>query len=216
MFIKEFIYCLLAATLLIQWKNSEKRYYTDIPFLLGVTFICQAIQHSFDISYVLFPTYYGSLLANILILIQFIMISTVMILLFITMLNIWFENKPKIKMLGSIIYAIIVPLGFTIIILVDYSLVAMMMSILGIPTFLALGITFIFAYRQKRLSNINPLLIGIGSIMAMTGYLLHGVFSEIGILFVDIYTTLSFLGVIVEIVAYGFFQSGVLRAAPYA
>ncbi len=215
MFTKEAVYVALASVLFYQWKESEKRYISDIPFLLGLAFIGQSVQHVFDILWVTGLVPYATIASQIMIFVQFIIISTVLILLFITMLDIWFENKPKIRNIGILLYCSIVIGLFTIIILIDYELVVITMFLLGIPTFALLAITFIFAYHQQRLSNIHPLFVGMGAVVAMSSYFVHAICSKIGTIYVDIYTSFSFIGVLVEIIGYSLFLYGFLKKAPY-
>lgn len=215
MFLKEGLYVSLGYVLLRQWIKSEKRYYSDLPFLLGLAFSLMAVFSSFDVLWVLYIVPYETFANQILIVIQYAMMTVVIVILFISMMNIWFEKKPKLRKTVISVWSVVIPLGFFIGIFLNYEIIMALIAFFALPTFLLLGVTFLFAYSQKRLGNIHPLYVGIGALIGMLSYVFHMIFTELGVPYVDIYTTLSFIGLFIECLAYSGFLVGFLKQAPY-
>ena len=202
-----------ARILLKQWYNSERRFYTDLPFLLGILFIvvfCDIVDSTagFILNYP--PNIISSIITSTN------MIFTLGVML-ITILDIWFEEKKRnarlITIISFVVFLEIISICFlstefdTIISLLNISLV--------VPVVFLFGLTFIQCYRQKRLSNINPLWVGVGFLIGAVSFVLKTIMFLVFEPISYVFPAYIFVCYFMDIVSYSVAIYGFTHKAPY-
>lgn len=155
-----------------RWLQSEKRFYSDFPFLIAVTMIMLAVAKTYDIwlyDYIgtldleLFTGTdpYYMLLARI----RFLLIIANTLPLFFITVNIWFNEKTKTKYTLVIsfpaiwvIYILLVP---------NYTYLKNAIAFMILPLCIISVVTYLFLYKNQRLPEIHSLIIG----LAWLGYI---------------------------------------------
>lgn len=193
--------------------GNQERQLTDIPFLIGVCFILMSIVNSFDLLWVTFVLPYDTFISQIMLLIQYAIITTVLLLMFTAMLGAWnaFKTRPKLLLGISGAWGTVMYLGFSLAVLAAYDMIGVLIVLFTLPTLSLMGVTFIIVHSRKGI-NFNGLWVGVGALINLIAHLLNGlVFAELGVVYVDIYTSTIFIGVFIECLAYSMFIVGFLK-----
>lgn len=179
------ILSIFSVYLLRRWAQSEKRFYTDFPFLISLTMGILAVAKLYDLW---IYDYYDTLNLEVLTgtdpyylllgKIRFLLIIANTLPLFMIMVNIWFNDKARIK------YALIVAFtGFWtlyILLVPNYTYLKNVLVLMILPMALLSVVTYIFLYRNKRLPEIHSLIIGIAWIGYIMSSVIRPVLVEIG------------------------------------
>lgn len=203
-----------AIILLKQWYSSERKFFTDMPFLLGLTFIMVFIDNTDSTLGFIFNYPQNMISGGICATDMIIMTSSLMLIT----LELWLMEKYK-KSRQIIVMSIATFLEITAIITIlfrqsDLYLAAVTFLLL-IPTTIFLSFTFIQCYQQQRLGNINPLYVGIGfsifTISVVIKTIMYALFVPISYVF----PSWIFIPYIFDIVAYLFVIWGVTHSTKY-
>jgi hypothetical protein len=164
------ILSILTTLLWKKWNLQEKKYFTDFPFLTGLAMFLFFIAKFVDIwFYVTYPDnqrVYSSTANDILLALKIRLIFSPILSIapyFLLMMIIWFEGKRKIQIsLGGLWFLI----SFLMIILPnDYATIQSRIPIIILPPLILSVITYFIIHNQKRLSQINSLMLGISWIL---------------------------------------------------
>ena len=134
------------------------------------------------------------------------------------MLTIWIPKRKKLRVAFMVAWlALWIPL---IIIFMgtigEPDTLHALFLVMSFPTIILLTITWYFCYFQKRLSVINPLLVGIGMTGVILGILLRVYFSIIGNPIGYVFTDLHWIAILVDIVSYSIMLIGFSREMSYS
>lgn len=159
-----------------QWFNQEQQYLSDIPFLFGLFFIVLTFGKALDIL-INFTYYTLDDAETFLILLKirhFVIVLTLIPMLFLSIEMILFvrslketrENLKGEKYRDKIrirIIILILVVEFIVVALYPNTTVAgIVMAIIIIPSLIAIVWMFYFAYKNRRLSQVHPLILSIG------------------------------------------------------
>jgi len=161
--LKTSCYALIGAYLLKEWMKLEKKYTSDIPFLMGVgimflipgTIIDQLVMLGFIGPGIMYNVRYALDL-----------ICTQLILG--AMLSVWMASRVKLRYIIIIVASIISTIVF-LILPSDVILLDLASAIITLPCVLSLIITFMFTYYTRRLTNVHGLLISLAAIIVLIG-----------------------------------------------
>ncbi|TFF98803.1 MAG: hypothetical protein EU547_00560 [Promethearchaeota archaeon] len=176
-FLKIACFASVGLYLLLQWVKLEKKYTSDIPFLMGIALIFFIPGMIIDILYTLEIVGLG-LIFNI----RYILDMISMILFFGSLLSVWMSSRVKLR------YIIITSL--TVIFAIIYLLVPAYESLLlldtvhifvSLPTILIVIITFLFTYYTKRLTNVHGLLIALAAIVVLVSQIARPVLKGVAV-----------------------------------
>jgi FtsH-binding integral membrane protein len=153
-----------------QWFRAPRRYFSDMPFLMGVSFVALAASKVFDIF--LYSMFLGEPISSQnqpgnpgmpLAYIRWLLILVVLGPLVFVNLQIWLPDRPKVR--GTLLLAYISIFAALFLSSQTYAeLNALLPAVLFPPALLTIC-TFLFAYKQHRLPGVHGLLIGIGWII---------------------------------------------------
>ncbi|TFF95954.1 MAG: hypothetical protein EU547_06935 [Promethearchaeota archaeon] len=175
--------------LIKQWFKQEDLYLSDLPFLTGLFFLILVPAKFLDLlsafikDYVIDPIFLTIVKLRfflaILNLVPMIFLSIGMILFYLS-LN---ENKNRFKDKNKrektqkyIIIIIALIELFLIIIAPNYTTLFNIVPLLVIPSLIMIVWVFAFAHKNKKLTNINPLIVAIGFGL----YLLTTIYRSLG------------------------------------
>jgi len=160
-------YAILGVYLLKEWIKLEKKYTSDLPFLIGIG-ILFLIPGTIIDQLVMVNLIGPSIIYNIRYALDLICTQ----LIFGAMLSVWMASKVKLRyiiiILASIISIIVLLLIPTNVILLDIA-----SAIITLPAIISLIITFLFTYYTKRLTNVNGLLIALAAITIFIGNIIR-------------------------------------------
>jgi hypothetical protein len=161
--------------LFYRWTNAPRRYFSDIPFLMGVSFTALAASKIFDIY--LYSTFLDSDVeamnpsdpAAVLAYARWLVMLAVISPLLYASLNIWLAGRSRLR-------AVIVganAIGFVLLILGQQSYAGLnaLTPFMVFPPAVLTVVTFLFTYWKKRLPNVYGLLVGVGWI----GYIISSI-----------------------------------------
>ena len=173
--LKIFCYLIIGIYLLKEWIKLEKKYTSDLPFLMGISVLFLIPGTIIDINVIIFsiePCFIYDIRYSLdLIAIQLILGA---------MLSIWMSSKVKIR------YTIVISasvLFITVLMLLpsDVIYLDIAAAIITLPTLISMIITFMFTYFTKRLRNVNGLLISIAAIVIIIGSIIRPFLKTIAI-----------------------------------
>lgn len=204
-----------------RWSRQEKRYLSDFPFLMGITFVMYAVGKIYDllVYYYLSDGQPFQDLSEInspygleLIKIRFFFSPLLVIIPYIIiMLEIWMGEKLKWQVIitssfsASSITAILICQTYSQLLLVNA-------SISVVPVLLSV-ISFFLIYKKKRMPEINSLLIAIGQLMFIIFQFIRPIWATLG---GDPVWGLTWVAEIVETIPLILNGWGFLTPAPYA
>jgi len=168
-FIKAITLFAVGFFLLRKWLAQNKKYYTDFPFLMSVTFFIYAIGKIYDI--VLYSIVDGTAdLASqsefdpiflLIVKIRFLISPIIVVIpLLILMLIIWFSEKKRTQIIISITW---ITMSILSVFLVNtYSQILIVNSLVAFPIILLSVISFVIIHINRRLPQINSLYLALG------------------------------------------------------
>ncbi|MHA1378595.1 MAG: hypothetical protein ACTSRG_09455 [Candidatus Helarchaeota archaeon] len=211
------VYPVGAFILLRQWKNAKTRYYTDLPFLFGLTLLIMCIYTPIELIYVAFYPIISieSPIGQIAYLIDLNLITLAAGIYFVTLLAIWFPKNKR-----GIIFAVISWITFTefAIILsafVNISLMDFLLVVITLPMYIIYVVTFFFSYYQRRLPNVHSLLIGVGMLTLIIAHIVHSALGTMGNRLAGIYTDATWPAMIIWLIGSIIMFVGFSKKAPY-
>ena len=153
-----------------KWRRQSKRYFTDFPFLMALTFGFYGLGKLLDT----FLYYYfrnevslGSLAtvevpnAFLLTKVRFVLSPILVVIPFtILMLEIWFVDRKRLQVAIGSIWTV---LSFTsVIIFQEYNQLLVSNALISLGPILLSIVTFIIIHKNRRLPEINSLILAIG------------------------------------------------------
>ena len=207
----------LAYKLWQKWNAQDHKYHTDFPFLMMLTLILFSISKVQDLyMYIAFngqdpSTLYNEETALLQLKIRFMVAPFgALIPLMILLMIIWFGGKKKVQIGVSSVWAI---LGVAqIIIASTYNSLLQGMSLLIAPVFVMLIITYGITHVQKKLPNINSLVLFVGHVLFLITQIIRPMWSQMG----TGTWGLTWIGEFVELVALVILALGYLIPASYS
>ncbi|MHA1268202.1 MAG: hypothetical protein ACTSPY_00325 [Candidatus Helarchaeota archaeon] len=173
--LKTLCYSLIGIYLLKEWINLEKKYTSDLPFLMGIG-ILFLIPGTLIDQMVMLNIIGPSLIYNLRYALDLISIQ----LIFGAMLSVWIASKIKLRytitISGSVVSLIVFLLIPTDVILLDIA-----SAIISLPCIISLIITFLFTYYTKRLTNVHGLLIAFAAITVLISNVIRPLLKSIAI-----------------------------------
>ncbi len=180
-----------------KWFQSTHRYFSDLPFIMAISFaffIYDRIDSILGLTGIM-PITAVSQLIN---LIGFIIITCINLLI---MLIIWLPERKTLRSTFIITWFVL----WFILIIVFMSTIGSpdtlhsVLFMMGLPIILLFTITWYFCYFQKRLSVINPLLVGIGFTGYFIGIILRVFLSLMGTPIGYVFTDLHWIAAMIDI-----------------
>ncbi len=214
---REIIYVLGAIILFRQWFKGKARYYTDLPFLFGLTMIIMCIYNPIEIYYVaVFPIdTLNSPFGRIWYLVDLNLIAFVLGINFIILLTIWFPKNKK-AILGAVIgWIFFTETAILLSAFVAMTLMDALLVIISLPMYIIFMVTFFFSYYQRRLPNVNSLLIGLGMALIIAAQFFHSILGQMGIKIGGNYSDASWPAMILWMAGFLVMFLGFVKKAPY-
>ncbi len=165
----------LSTLLFWKWGRAERRFYTDFPFLIALAILFIAFGECMEIivhsGLAVFTLELFKLRASIT------GISMLMILFII--IRIWLAENMRI---GWVLMAIFAITFFTAIALAPTMELAQLFAIAFLPIIMIVFvITFLWAWRLRRLPDVHSLVLVLGVIILMTAQVIKAVLQVIGL-----------------------------------
>jgi len=130
------------------------------------------------------------------------------------MLTIWIPQKKRIRIAFMIAWLCLWIFMITIFITTPETIHSILF-LMSLPTLVLMAITWYFCYFQKRLSIINPLLVGIGTTGIILSTLLKALFVSIGNPIGYVFTDLHWIALFIDIICYTIMFVGFTRQMTY-
>lgn len=186
---------LMSIYLFKSWFDQENYYFSDIPFLFGIFFMFVFFGKLYDLLHNLTYHFIDNFSFLIILKIRFligILSITPMYYLSIGMIIFFFSLSEKYPKFNDkefsdriqLIILILIILIETIIIILFLNVGTNVLILPGIviPSFLIIVLVFFFAYKNQRLSQVNPLILTVGFAAYLISQVIrpifHGVFGE--------------------------------------
>ncbi len=153
--------------LFYRWAKAPRRYFFDLPFLMGVSFTALAASKIFDIA--LYQTFYGErpeiqyVVGHpglVFVTARWLFILVVSVPLLYANLRVWIPERGRARLVVLGAYAAV----FIVLILRANTFASLnaLTPYMVLPVAAVTIVTFLFAYATKRLPNVHGLLVGIG------------------------------------------------------
>ncbi len=176
--IRTLIMSLMTIYMFREWFKQEALFLDDIPFLLALFFLLVTFGKPLDLLYNLIFFALEESIAILLLKLRFIVIiSSVAPVIYLCLDIFLFSLSNRYKKLGIESYAvkvkkrlICVIFGiqlFLIIIGPSITYISILLPIFALLSFTGIVYIFIIAYKGKRLSRVNPLVLAIGFLLIM-------------------------------------------------
>jgi len=183
---REIVLIFLGFFLLNKWLKSEKRFFTDLPFLMALTTFILIVAKAYDLYlYNLFGDYnFEIFIATDPILIWYAKIRWLLILantvpMVGLLLSIWMADYDK-KYLYLTLIIFISSWTIYIVVVPTFGLIKDIHVFLLLPIILLSIITYLFLYKYKRLPEIHSLIISIAWIAYLISSILRPFLMTIG------------------------------------
>ncbi len=195
--------------MLRKWLSASPRYLSDIPFVIAISFLFIAydrIDSTLGLSGIMPVTQVTSLIS----LFGFLAIVSLNLVIF---LIIWMPDRKRLRSTFIVSWVVL----WTLLISVFFGLTGSaetlhtIIFMMSIPVMLLLTVTWYFCYFQKRLSVINPLLVGIGFTIFFVSVLLRVVVSSAGAPIGYVFTDLHWIPLALDIAAFSVMALGFSR-----
>lgn len=157
------------------WFKQEAQYLSDLPFLFGLFFILLAFGKSIDLLFDFTYYYYNEAQTLTLIKIRYVIIiftAAPLVYLSIGMILYALSLKEKHEKLKDekrrnkdtfVIITIILIIEISAVLLTpNLTIMSIILPCIVIPSFITIIWLFTFAYKNKRLSQVNPLILMVG------------------------------------------------------
>lgn len=191
---------LLSTILLFNWSRTEVKFFSDLPFLFGVSILSVGISGILNLTYLL--TYFAPEL--IVFQIRGLLICLTGAMMILAILKIWLPENFKIVISGGLIYVT----AFLSVILFSQTsaqIISYTSPFIAINVILVI-ITFSIVYLKRRLPMVNSPLVILGALIILSGQLSKFTLSSLG---------LPVLADLISIAGWCVFTSGFLIKASY-
>lgn len=214
---REITYLTGAFILIRQWLKAKARYYSDLPFLFSLTMLIMCIYTPIETIFVAFYPLISveTSIGRIAYLIDLNLITLVLGIIFVMLLVIWFPAHKRGTFGSIIVWISFTELAILLSAFIDVKLMDMLLPLISLPTYITFIITFFFSYYQKRLSNVQPLLIGLGMLIVLISQIFHSFLAQIGTRFAGIYTDATWPIMISWLIGFIIMFLGFTKKAPY-
>jgi len=165
----------MAYVMMRKWFKQEEQFLSDIPFLFGIFFLILVFAKFLDI--LISFNFYTLEQDSLLVLIKFryfvmvldlfpmIYLSVGMILYYLSLkerFNGYGDNENLDKARQKILIIIIIIEILAISLTPNYDTLLIILPLLVLPSLITIVWLFAFAYKNKRLSQVHPLIIAVG------------------------------------------------------
>ncbi|MFX1479000.1 MAG: hypothetical protein ACFFCI_12785 [Promethearchaeota archaeon] len=175
-----------------KWFKQEEQYTSDIPFLFATFFLLLTFGKAIDLFFDLTYTFFNEIMNLMVIKLRFLLIIfTVLPLIYLSFVMILYslslkdrfiklkeENYQNKVNLIIIIFTISIEL-FLVLIVPNATSIAFLLPCVVIPSLLIIIWLFAFAYRHKRLSQVNSLILLIGFSLYLASQIIRPLIQEI-------------------------------------
>ncbi len=153
--------------LFYRWAKAPRRYYFDLPFLMGVSFSALAVSKIFDIF--LYQTFNSSAPENqyienfpglVFATARWLFILVVAVPLLYANLRVWVAEHERARL--AVVGAYSAVFVFLILEAQTYNALGSLLPFIVLPAATITIVTFLFAYARKRLPNVHGLFVGLG------------------------------------------------------
>lgn len=214
--LKSIVIFTLGTILIKKWMNQNQKYYSDFPFLNSLGFYFYAIGKIFDIYlYIRFRTNDTSGIISDSQVLAFakarFLLSPVIVLIpyLILMLVIWFQGKKKLQIGIGLGWALI---SITAVLLArSYPQLLTINAVIAFPPIFLSIITFGIINHQKRLPQINSLILMIGWSSYVISQLIRTIWVNLG----TGTWGLSYVGELIELLTFVIIGIGFMIPAFY-
>ncbi|UYP48710.1 hypothetical protein NEF87_004995 [Candidatus Lokiarchaeum ossiferum] len=178
---------LLGYFLINKWKRQSKKYYTDFPFLMSITFFGYALAKIYDLClyYIFRDTPDLELLTEfdptllIIVKIRFVLCPVLVIAPYLVlMMMIWFQDRVRTQKIIGVSWIILSLLS--IIVVQNYSQILIVNALVAFPIILLSIISFFVLNHQKKLHEINSLVLAIAWSLYVCTQLLRPLWITLG------------------------------------
>ena len=170
--------CILAGMALImfyQWFNQEEQYLSDLPFLFGLFFLILIFGKLLDM--LTYFTYYSLSVEELLIILkirQFVAIATLAPMVYLSIMMVLFflsvsekiekyhDSRERDAVSMKILLFILFIESIVILLIPNTTVAGVIIAIFVISSLLVIVWIFAFSYKNKRLSQVHPLILAIG------------------------------------------------------
>ncbi len=153
--------------LFYRWAKAPRRYYFDLPFLIGLSFTALAISKFFDVY--LYENFYGEGPAVqtmeghpglVFVSARWLFILVVSVPLLYANLRVWVSERERARLAFVGAYTAL----FVVLIFQAKTFAALnaLLPFMVLPVAAITIVTFLFIYARKRLPNVHGLLVGLG------------------------------------------------------
>jgi hypothetical protein len=173
-----------------KWFHQEKRYFTDLTFLIGLFYYFLVIGKSFDIVWILTSNWNYEWISIALLKIRFIIILITMLpILYLGLgillysLSFRYDKLTEDFRKRIRLYLVLAYIGFgALFSLLSTSVftISYIYPFVVLPTLVGITYIFIFAHRNQRLAQVNGLIIGIAFIWYAITSSLRPILTSIG------------------------------------
>lgn len=178
---------LFGGFLLFRWWKTEKRYFTDFAFLMSIPLITLGFGKILDL--VLYESF-GDIATfeeiNFIVgdprfrlaQVRWLLMLGFSIPVTTLMLTVWLQFKPRLRTLIIVVFS---GTWVTLILAArNYATLKLYLPLMVIPPALLSAVTFLIVYRQKRLPELNSLLLGVGYLAFTVTQATRPVFMSLG------------------------------------
>ena len=161
-----------AVYMLYKWFKQEEQYLSDIPILFALFFLLLTFGKAIDLFFNFTYRYFSDPLNLFVIKIRFlIIIFTVVPLIYLSITMILYslslrdkfhklrDERYKNKISLIIVIVIVVAESFSVIMVPDAPSISLLLPTVVIPSLLVIVWLFAFAYKNKRLSQVNSFIL---------------------------------------------------------
>ncbi len=178
---------MLSFFLFNKWKKQSKKYYTDFPFLMSMTFFGYVLAKIYDLSlyYIFRDTPDLEILTEfdptllIIVKIRFILCPIFVIAPYlILMMIIWFQDKIRLQKIIGLSWLILSLLG--IVLAQRYAQILIVNALVAFPIIFLSIISFFILHHQKKLHEVNSLVLAIGWSFYVLAQLIRPIWITLG------------------------------------
>lgn len=172
-----------------KWFNQEEQYLSDIPFLFGMFFLLLTFGKTLDLfSNLTFYSFDETVVLSILKVRYFVIILTLAPLVYLGLgiilfsLSFRYEKLTKDfnnKIRTKLIVIILCVESFAILMVLSVSAISLLLPCVIIPSLAGIVYVFLLAYKTKRLSEVNPLILAIGFFLYMISSIIRPIAQNI-------------------------------------
>jgi len=207
-----------------KWFKQEEQYISDIPFLFAMFFLLLTFGKSIDLFFDLTFTYFSEALNLFVIKLRFfIIVFTVFSLIYLSlkMILYWLSLKNRFRKLKDedyqnkanfliLIFITVIEI-IAIVITPDTDTISVVLPAVVIPSLVVIIWLFAFAHKNKRLSQVNSLVLMIGFTLYLISQIIRPVLLRI---FGEVATYLN-LAEIIDLVIFAVIFLGFYMEAKY-